>query len=183
MLYPVISVLGDMWQWKSHNLTDDLCKSMGTIIAAGQHPLFTKAKYVCVNDSQQLDFLIKNRNKKQTILAPRDRYAKYVFHEGIECLPFFEDLAPYNFDPSSSSQQILCMAMACWIGTPVVSMFDFYLEKKEHVHIRAIMKVYSTTQFFFVNTKVGNTIGVFKDSPNFKQISQKELLEFGRKHA
>jgi hypothetical protein len=179
----VISVMGDLGEFKPEKLDADLAQNIGILVVAGQHALYQHADYICTNNIEQLDFLIKNRVEKNVVLAPRDQYAKYVFYNKIECIPIFEDLKPYNFNPYDCSQQILALATACWIGSPVIALFDYLLEsKKENPALKAIMKIYPRTQFFLIRGKKSNKVGIFDDMPNVKQIDQKEFVDFYKKY-
>lgn len=183
MSHEVISVIGDLGEFKPEKLDADLNQNIGTMIVAGQHALYRHADYACTNNAEQLDFLVKNKVEKTVVLAPRDQYAKYVFYNKIECIPMFEDLKPYNFNPQDCSQQILALATACWIGSPVIALFDYLLEsKKENPALKAIMKIYSKTQFLLIRGKKSNKVGIFEDMPNVKQIDQKEFVDFYKKY-
>jgi lipopolysaccharide biosynthesis glycosyltransferase len=175
----IISIAGDLGELTPQNLPANLLARLDTLIVAGQHALHKQADYVCVNNAEQLDKLMKERAEKTTIIAPRDQYAKYVFYNKIECVPVFEDLKTYNFDPIECSQQILALATACWIGSPIIALFDFMLEpKKETPAIKAMLKIYPNTGFLFVRLKKGNKITVFDDAVNLKQMDEKEFLDF-----
>ena len=175
----IISIAGDLGELTPQNLPANLLARLDTLIVAGQHALHKQADYACVNNAEQLDKLMKERAEKTTIIAPRDQYAKYIFYNKIECVPVFEDLKTYNFDPLDCSQQILALATACWVGSPIIALFDFMLEpKKETPALKAILKIYPNTGFLFVRLKKGNKITVFDDAANLKQIDEQELLNF-----
>ena len=179
----IISVMGDLGELTPQTLSINLTNRLDTLIVAGQHALHKQADYACVNNAEQLDKLMKERAEKTTILAPRDQYAKYVFYNKIECVPVFEDLKTYNFDPLECSQQILALATACWIGSPIIALFDFMLEpKKETPAIKAMLKIYPNTGFLFVRLKKGNKITVFDDAVNLKQLDEKEFLDFHNRY-
>ena len=175
----IISIAGDLGELTPQNLPANLLARLDTLIVAGQHALHKQADYACVNNAEQLDKLMKERAEKTTIIAPRDQYAKYIFYNKIECVPVFEDLKTYNFDPLDCSQQILALATACWVGSPIIALFDFMLEpKKETPALKAILKIYPNTGFLFVRLKKGNKITVFDDAANLKQIDEQEFLNF-----
>ena len=179
----VISVMGDLGEFRPDRLDAELAQNIGILVVAGQHALYQQANYACTNNAEQLNFLVKNKAEKTIVLAPRDQYAKYVFYNKIECVPIFEDLKPYNFDPLDCSQQVLALATACWIGSPVIALFDYLLEsKKENPALKAIMKIYSSTQFFLIRGKKSNKVGVFDDMPNVKQIDQTQFVDFYKKY-
>lgn len=179
MTLKILSVAGDLGELSFDNLSSALSARFDTLIVAGQHALYNQANYCCVNNENQLDRLMKDRNEKPKIIAPREQYAKYVFHNRIDCAPAFEDLADYNFDVMECSQQLLALATACWIGNPVIALFDFLLEpKKETPALKAIFKIYPNTSFLFVKLKKGNKITVFDDVPNLKQMDEIEFVNF-----
>jgi hypothetical protein len=147
-----------------------------TVIAAGMQKNARTAQYICVNDALQLDQLMSNKPTDAQILAPRQLYAKYVFHSGIECLPNFEDLQPYKWDPHAVSQQLLCVAMAAWMGAEVIYLFGYDTDdSKESENLRAMMTLYSSIEFVHVyKDQYKNDLKNFKnftalDQPQFKQ--------------
>ena len=147
-----------------------------TVIAAGLQKNVKTAQYICVNNAQQLDQLMSNKSTDAQILAPRQLYAKYVFHAGIECLPNFEDLQPYKWDPHAVSQQLLCVAMAAWMGAEVIYLFGYDTDdSKELENLRAMMTLYPDTEFVHVyKDQPKNNLKNFKnftglDQPQFKQ--------------
>jgi hypothetical protein len=98
-------------------------------------------------------------------------------------VPVFEDLKTYDFDPLNCSQQTLALATACWIGSPVIALFDYLLEsKKENPALKAIMKIYPMTQFLLIRGKKSNKVGIFDDMSNVKQIDQTEFVDFYKKY-
>ena len=152
-----------------------------TVIAAGLQKNVKTAQYICVNNADQLDQLMLNKPTDAQILAPRQLYAKYAFHTGIECLPNFEDLQPYKWDPHAVSQQLLCVAMAAWMGAEVIYLFGYDTDaSKESENLRAMMTLYPDTEF----------VHVYKDQPkndlknlkNFTGLDQPQFKQRMRDH-
>ena len=152
-----------------------------TVIAAGLQKNFKIAQYICVNNADQLDQLMLNKPTDAQILSPRQLYAKYAFHTGIECLPNFEDLQPYKWDPHAVSQQLLCVAMAAWMGAEVIYLFGYDTDaSKESENLRAMMTLYPDTEF----------VHVYKDQPkndlknlkNFTGLDQPQFKQRMRDH-
>ena len=152
-----------------------------TVIAAGLQKNVKTAQYICVNDADQLDQLMLNKPTDAQILAPRQLYAKYAVHTGIECLPNFEDLQPYKWDPHAVSQQLLCVAMAAWMGAEVIYLFGYDTDaSKESENLRAMMTLYPNTEF----------VHVYKDQPkndlknlkNFTGLDQPQFKQRMRDH-
>lgn len=147
-----------------------------TIISAGMQKYSSMAQYVCVNDHKQLDELMSNKPANAKILAPRNLYAKYVFHAGVECLPNFQELQPYQWDPHAVSQQLLCVALAAWLGAEEIYLFGYKIDDvKELENIRAMTSLYTNVDFVHVykdppsNNLNGVENFVSLDQPGFKQ--------------
>ena len=152
-----------------------------TVIAAGLQKNVKTAQYICVNNADQLDQLMSNKPTDAQILAPRQLYAKYAFHTGIECLPNFEDLQPYKWDPHAVSQQLLCIAMAAWMGAEVIYLFGYDTDNnRELENLRAMITLYTNTEF----------VHVYKDQPkndlknlkNFTGLDQPQFKQRMRDH-
>ena len=155
-----------------------------TLIVSGMQKQHNIADYVCTNSAQDLNILMKQRGDKTTIVAPRKLYAKYVWEKGIECLPNFEDLQDYQWNPNTCSQQLMSLALACWIGSPVIAVFDYLLDPaQETPAFRAFLTPYPGTRFLYVRAAKGNKIKLFEKMPNFSHMDQKEFLNFYKKYA
>ena len=152
-----------------------------TVIAAGLQKNVKTAQYICVNDADQLDQLMLNKPTDAQILAPRQLYAKYAFHTGIECLPNFEDLQPYKWDPHAVSQQLLCVAMAAWMGAEVIYLFGYDTDaSKELENLRAMMTLYPDTEF--VHVYKDQPKNDFKNLKNFTGLDQPQFKQRMRDH-
>ena len=152
-----------------------------TVIAAGLQKNVNTAQYICVNDADQLDQLMLNKPTDAQILSPRQLYAKYAFHTGIECLPNFEDLQPYKWDPHAVSQQLLCVAMAAWMGAEVIYLFGYDTDaSKESENLRAIMTLYPNTEF--VHVYKDQPKNDFKNLKNFTGLDQPQFKQRMRDH-
>lgn len=177
----LIAVLGELG---ADAVDAAVLTAAGTLIVAGMQKQHAMANYVCTNSVEDLDILMKERSDTATILAPRNLYAKYAFEKGIECIPNFEDLRDYQWDPNACSQQLMSLALACWIGSPVIAMFDYMLEpNKETPAFRALLTLYPGTRFLYVRAAKGNKIKLFDKMSNFSHMDQKEFLNFYKKYA
>ena len=146
-----------------------------TLITAGVQKHNNIANFVCVNDAKQLDQLMANRSKAM-VLAPRNIYAKYAFFKGIECMPYFEDLINYKWDPHAVSDQLCSVALAAWMGANTIVMAGYEMQdRKERDNIAAMMTLYSNIEFIAVSKdtpklddiKLANFAAM--DQPQFKQ--------------
>ena len=177
----LIAVVGELG---ADAVDSAVLKCSNTLIVSGMQKQHTIADYVCTNSTEQLDILMKKRSDNTTIVVPRNLYAKYVWEKGIECLPTFEDLLEYQWNPNTCSQQLMSLALACWIGSPVIAVFDYLLDpKKETPAFRALLTLYPGTRFLYVRAAKGNKIKLFEKVTNFSHMDQKEFLNFYKKYA
>jgi len=177
----LIAVIGELG---ADAVDSAVLKCSNTLIVSGMQKQHTIADYVCTNSTEQLDILMKKRCDKTTIVAPRNLYAKYVWEKGIECLPTFEDLREYQWNPNTCSQQLMSLALACWIGSPVIAVFDYLLDPaQETPAFRALLTLYPGTRFLYVRAAKGNKIKLFEKVTNFSHMDQKEFLNFYKKYA
>ena len=138
------------------------------VIGCGSQAFKQGCNYAVTNNADTLTELIKQPDRiGRTIVAPRPLYAKYVWETGIECVPVFEDLREYAFDPMAVSEQQLALALACWMGSVSVFLLGYHLEKNtETPALKAIATLYPHTKFAFIRKPNPQRIGIFKDYAN-----------------
>jgi len=123
--------------------------------------------YTVVNDEITLDAVMQISNINTTVVAPRQLYAKYIWHDNIECLPPFEDLKDYDFDPQKVSEQQVALALACWIGTPSLFLLGYQLDSiKETPAVQAFARIYPRTKFAYIRKPNPQKIKIFDQYPN-----------------
>jgi hypothetical protein len=146
-----------------------------TLITAGVQKHNNIANFVCVNEAKQLDELMLNK-AKAIVLAPRNIYAKYAFFKGIECLPYFEDLINYKWDSHLVSQQLLCVALAAWMGANAVILGGYVMDdKKEQENLQALMTLYPDIEFVLVSRDSVRLDGI--KSKNFTAMDQPQYKQ------
>ena len=146
------------------------------LYASAQHPVIgcgyeafkQGCNYAVTNNADTLTELIKQPDRiGRTIVAPRPLYAKYVWEPGMECVPVFEDLREYAFDPMAVSEQQLALALACWMGSVSVFLLGYQLDsQKETPALKAIATLYPRTKFAYIRKPNPQSIGIFKDHAN-----------------
>lgn len=146
-----------------------------TLITAGVQKHNTSANFICVNDHKELDQLMANRTKAM-VFSPKNIYAKYAFFKGIECMPYFEDLASHKWDSHLVSQQLLCVALAAWMGANVMILGGYVIDdKKEQQNLQALVTLYPDIEFMLVcrDSIKGDVIKsknlTVMDQPQYKQ--------------
>jgi len=123
--------------------------------------------YTVVNDADVLDELIQREGITTTYVAPRQIYAKHIWKANIECLPPFEELRDYDFDPIAVSPQQVALALSCWIGTPSVFLLGYQLEAtRETPALQAFSRIYPKTKFAYIRRPNPQKINLFRDHAN-----------------
>ena len=181
----IIAVLGEL----STDSLDLTFLQDDTVIMAGttdSTKIKATVKYICANKLDEITAVMQAQKQQYPdamVLAPRDIYASHLFHDNIECLPDFNELKPYDWNPYTVSQQLIGVALALWIGSPVVVLFDYLLEpKKESPSIEAMLKLYPNTKFIYVRQNNKNTIRLFDKFKNVDQMILKDFKEFYEKY-
>lgn len=138
------------------------------VIGCGLQALKQGCNYTVTNNADTLAELIKQPDRMGSIiLAPRPLYAKYLWEPGIECVPVFEDLREYAFDPMAVSEQQLALALACWMGSVSVFLLGYQLDShRETPALQAIATLYPHTKFAYIRKPNPQSIGIFKNNPN-----------------
>jgi hypothetical protein len=123
--------------------------------------------YTVVTDGDMLDELMAREGITTTYVAPRQIYAKHIWKANIECLPPFEELRDYDFDPTTVSAQQVALALSCWIGTPSVFLLGYQLEPlKETPALQAFSRIYPNTKFAYIRKPNPQKINLFRDHGN-----------------
>lgn len=153
-----------------------------TLITAGVQKHNHVANFICVNDAAQLDRLMALPEKKALLLAPSRVYAKYAFFKGVECLPYFEDLVAYKWDPHVVSDQLCSVALAAWMGANVIVMSGYETQdRKERDNIKALITLYSAIEFISVSKDTGKLDDI--KLANFAAMDQPQYKQRMRSHA
>ena len=123
--------------------------------------------YTVVTDADVLDELMAREGITTTYVAPRQIYAKHIWKSNIECLPPFEELRDYDFDPMSVSVQQVALALACWMGNPSIFLLGYQLEStKETPALQAFSRIYPRTKFAYIRKPNPQKINLFRDYTN-----------------
>ena len=109
-------------------------------------------------------FMQKQHNS--IVVATRDAFAKYIWHDGIECYPVLHDLVRYDFDPTKASLQQLALALACHMNAASVYLVGYQLDSEETPFLTNMLRLYPKTQFAFIRKPNPQKIGIFKEFPN-----------------
>ena len=153
-----------------------------TLITAGMQKHNNIANFVCVNNVQHLDALMSTPDNRAILLAPSKVYAKYAFFKGVECLPYFEDLVAYKWDPHVVSDQLCSVALAAWMGANTIVMAGYEMQdRKERDNIRAMMTLYSAIEFISVSKDTQKLDDI--KLANFTSMDQPQYKQRMRSHA
>ena len=157
------TVVGNMGTELSLSYQSNECIILGCGIKSAENGY----TYTVVNDANTLDAVMQLPKLHTTVVAPRQLYAKYIWHDRIECLPPFDELKEYDFDPEKVSQQQVALALACWIGTPSLFLLGYQLESiKETPALQAFARLYPRSKFAYIRKPNPQKINVFDPYPN-----------------
>jgi hypothetical protein len=179
----IIAVVGEMC---ADNTDLTFINANDHIIVAGtkgMERLTAKTQYICANNDEDIAKIMPAKQTQSLVLTPRNCLAKYIFHEGIECLPDFVELEKYQWNPYTVSSQLTSLALSLWIGSPVIALFNYLLEpNKETPALEAMLKLHPRTKFLYVREKNKNAINWFKHYPNIEQSDMKDFENFYEKY-
>jgi len=149
----------------------------------GMERLNGKPQYICVNNNEDIAKIMPAKQQESLVLTPKNCLAKYIFHEGIECLPDFVELEKYQWNPYTVSPQLTSLALSLWIGSPVVALFNYLLEPdKETPALEAMLKLYPNTKFLYVREKNKNRIKFLDRYKNIEQTDMESFKNFYEKY-
>jgi hypothetical protein len=169
------TVVGNLGTELSLSYQSDEC----IIVGCGTESAENGYTYTVVNDADTLDAVMQLPKLHTTVVAPRQLYAKYIWHDRIECLPPFDELKEYDFNPEKVSVQQVALALACWIGTPSLFLLGYELgPDMETPALQAFARLYPRTKFAYIRKPNPQKINVFNtytnvvidDTETFKQM-------------
>lgn len=136
------------------------------VIGCGDTGLQQNCNFVVTNSADDTESLMQGKHDC-TMVATRDAFARYIWHDGIECYPVLHDLVRYDFDPTKASLQQLALALACHMNAASVYLVGYHLDNEvETPFLLNMLRLYPKTQFAFIRKPNPQKIGIFKEFPN-----------------
>ena len=136
------------------------------VIGCADTGLQQNCNFVVTNSADKMDSLMQKKHDS-TVVATRSAFARYIWHDGIECYPVIHDLIRHGFDPVAATLQQLALALACHMNSANVYLVGYQLDSEvETPFLINMLKLYPKTQFAFIRKPNPQKIGIFKEFSN-----------------
>ena len=127
-------------------------KKLGPVIASGNTNKSISFDYATVNTETNLqDMLNSSSFKHSEVLVPEDLFKKYVFFDGVTCLPDFPGLKSYDIDPEKCSPQTLSLMLSVYLRQTMVFLVGYDISNPtELTRLKSIMLANPNTKFMYI---------------------------------
>lgn len=104
----------------------DEVKKLGPLIASGTSNKSTTFDYATVNSEQNMQDMLNSSVFQTTkIVAPETLFKKYVFFDGVTCMPQFPGLTSFDIDPEKCSPQTLSLLLSVYLRQTIVFLLGY----------------------------------------------------------
>jgi hypothetical protein len=127
-------------------------RALGPVIASANANKTTTFDYATVNTETTLQDILNSANFRGTeLLAPEKLFKKYVFFDGVTCLPDFPGLKSYDIDPEKCSTQTLSLMLAVYLRQTIVFLLGYDISNPiELTRLKSIMVANPNTKFMYI---------------------------------
>ncbi len=127
-------------------------KVLGPVIASGTANKSTTFDYATVNSESNLqDMLNSPVFKGTTLLAPEELFKKYVFFDGVTCLPHFPGLTSFDIDPVKCTSQTLSLLLSVYLRQTIVFLLGYDISNPtELTRLKSIAISNPNTKFMYI---------------------------------
>lgn len=130
----------------------DQIRHLGPIIASGTANKTAAFDYATVNSEQNIQDMLNTPVFKGTkILAPENLFKKYVFFDGVTCLPSFPGLTSFDIDPEKCSPQTLSLLLAVYLRQTIVFLVGYDISNPtELTRLKSVAIANPNTKFMYI---------------------------------
>ena len=130
----------------------DQAKKVGPVIASANSNKSITFDYATVNTETNLQDMLNSPNFQNTnLLAPEKLFKKYVFFDGICCLPEFPGLKSYDIDPEKCSPQTLSLMLAVYLRQTIIFLVGYDISNPtELTRLKSIALANPQTKFMYI---------------------------------
>lgn len=130
----------------------DQAKKLGPVIASGNTNKSILFDYATVNSETNLQDMINSASfRGSELLAPEALFKKYIFFDGVTCLPDFPGLKSYDIDPEKCSPQTLSLMLAVYLQHTIVFLVGYDISNPiELTRLKSIMVGNPNTKFMYI---------------------------------
>ena len=143
-----ITVVGNL----SIRFDIEQAKKLGPVIASANSNKSMNFDYATVNTEINLQDMLNSPNfKKSSLLVPEPLFKKYVFFDGVTCLPDFPGLKSYDIDPEKCSPQTLSLMLAVYLKESIVFLLGYDISNPvELTRLKSIMLANPNIKFMYI---------------------------------
>jgi hypothetical protein len=130
----------------------DQAKKVGPVIASANSNKSITFDYATVNTETNLQDMLNSPNFQNTnLLAPEKLFKKYVFFDGLCCLPEFPGLKSYDIDPEKCSPQTLSLMLAVYLRQTIIFLVGYDISNPtELTRLKSIALANPQTKFMYI---------------------------------
>ncbi len=130
----------------------DQARRLGPVIASANSNKSISFDYATVNTETNLQDMLNSASFKDSqLLVPEGLFKKYVFFDGVTCLPDFPGLKSYDIDPEKCSPQTLSVMLAVYLRQTIVFLVGYDISNPtELTRLKSIMIANPNTKFMYI---------------------------------
>ena len=127
-------------------------RALGPVIASANANKSIIFDYATVNTETNLQDMLNSPNfRGAELLVPENLFKKYVFFDGVTCLPEFPGLKSYDIDPEKCSPQTLSLMLAVYLKQTIVFLLGYDISNPtELTRLKSIMIANPNTKFMYI---------------------------------
>lgn len=127
-------------------------RALGPVIASANSNKSIRFEYATVNTETNLQDMLNSPNFSETdLLVPEKLFKKYVFFDGVTCLPEFPGLKSYDIDPEKCSPQTLSLMLAVYLKQTMVFLLGYDISNPtELTRLKSIAIANPQTKFMYI---------------------------------
>lgn len=130
----------------------DQARKLGPVVASANTNKSIVFDYATVNTETNLQDMLNSASFKGTeLLVPEQLFKKYVFFDGVTCMPDFPGLKSYDIDPEKCSPQTLSLMLSVYLRQTIVFLLGYDISNPtELTRLKSIMIANPYTKFMYI---------------------------------
>ena len=130
----------------------DQARKLGPVIASANSNKTISFDFATVNTETNLQDMLNSANFKDTkLLVPENLFKKYVFFDGVNCMPNFPGLKSYDIDPEKCTPQTLSLMLAIYLQKSMVFLLGYDISNPtELTRLKSIALANPNTKFMYI---------------------------------
>lgn len=130
----------------------DQARQLGPVIASANSNKSIVFDYATVNSETNLQDMLNSASfRGAQLLVPEPLFKKYVFFDGVNCMPDFPGLKSYDIDPEKCSPQTLALMLSVYLRQTIVFLLGYDISNPtELTRLKSIMVANPNTKFMYI---------------------------------